>query len=93
MQALKALVVIMGILIVAGVVLIVVTIVNRSQEAALRRVPYDAAVAVPAGELVGMAAAPGQVVLRYRTDAGEERLVVIDTERGRVRGTIALSPP
>ncbi len=93
MQALKVLVIVMGIMIVAAIGVIVVTIINRSKDLAERRAPYERSIEVPAGDLVGMAAGPNQVTLRYRLPDGSERLVVIDTERGRVRGTLDLVHP
>jgi hypothetical protein len=40
-----------------------------------------------------MAAAAGEVTLRYRLSDGRERLIVIDTNRGRLRGTLDLVGP
>lgn len=92
MQALKALVIIMGIMIIAAVVVIVVTIINRSQDLAQRSRPYEASIAVPQGEILDMATGVERVILRIRLPDGRQRLVVVDTERGRVRGTIDLEP-
>jgi len=92
-QALKVLVIVMGIMIVAAVVVIVVTIINRSQDLAERRAPYDRTIEAPVGDLVETTAVPGGVALRYRLPDGSDRLVIVDTERGRVRGTLNLVQP
>ena len=83
----------MGVMIVAAVMVIIVTIINRSQDAAQRLAPYGKEIALPEGEILDMAAAPGEVTLRYRLSDGRERLFVIDTNRGRLRGTLDLARP
>jgi hypothetical protein len=88
MGALKALVIGMGVLLVTGVVVIVVTLINRAGDGA-RRSPYATAVAVGSGVL-DMTAAEGRIVLRTRQAAGE-RLVVIDAGSGRLIGTVDLN--
>ncbi len=93
MQALKALVILMGVMIVAAVVVIVVTIINRSQDVAQRSGPYEKEINLPAGEILDMTSAPDAVTLRYRLPDGTEQLVVIDTKRGRLRGVLELSRP
>jgi hypothetical protein len=92
-RALKALVIIMGVMIVAAVIVIVVTIINRTQDMAQRAKPYEVEIDVPAGEVVGMAADGDQVILRYRLPDGRERLVIVDASRGRIRGAIDLVQP
>lgn len=91
-QALKVLVIVMGIMIVAAVVVIVVTIINRSQDLAQRSRPYEATIAVPQGEILETTAGSERTILRFRLPDGRQRLVVIDTERGRLHGTIDLEP-
>lgn len=93
MQALKVLVVVMGVMIVAAVMVIIVTIINRSQDGAQRSTPYGKEIVLPEGEILDMAAAAGEVTLRYRLSDGRERLIVIDTNRGRLRGTLDLVGP
>jgi len=92
-QALKVLVIVMGVMIVAAVMVIIVTIINRSQDAAQRSTPYGKEIVLPEGEILDMAAAAGEVTLRYRLSDGRERLIVIDTNRGRLRGTLDLVGP
>jgi hypothetical protein len=83
----------MGVMIVAAVVVIVVTIINRSQDVAQRSGPYEKEINLPAGEILDMTSAPDAVTLRYRLPDGTEQLVVIDTKRGRLRGVLELSRP
>ena len=92
-QALKVLVIVMGVMIVAAVMVIIVTIINRSQDGAQRSTPYGKEIVLPEGEILDMAAAAGEVTLRYRLSDGRERLIVIDTNRGRLRGTLDLVGP
>ena len=93
MQALKALVILMGVMIIAAVVVIVVTIINRSQDAAQRSVPYEKEISLPAGEILEMSSGPGTVSLRVQVPDGNQQLIVIDTQRGRLRGMLELSQP
>ncbi|MBT3401031.1 MAG: hypothetical protein HN420_13680 [Rhodospirillaceae bacterium] len=93
MQALKALVILMGVMIIAAVVVIVVTIINRSQDAAQRSGPYEKEISLPTGEVLDMTSGPDAVTLRYRLPDGTEQLIVIDTKRGRLRGVLELSRP
>ena len=93
MQALKALVILMGVMIVAAVGVIIITIINRSQDAVQRGGPYEKEISLPAGEIVDMTSGPGTVTLRYRLPEGTEQLIVIDTKRGRIRGLLRLSRP
>ena len=93
MQALKALVILMGVMIIAAVVVIVVTIINRSQDAAQRSGPYEKEITLPAGEILDMTSGPDSVTLRYQRPDGTEQLIVIDTKRGRLRGVLELSRP
>lgn len=83
----------MGIMIVAAVIVIAITIINRSQEMAQRAKLYEAEIEVPRGDIVGMAADGDQVTLRYRLPNGRERLVIVDISRGRIRGVIDLVQP
>jgi hypothetical protein len=92
-QALKALVILMGVMIVAAVGVIIITIINRSQDDVQRGGPYEKEISLPEGEIVDMTSGPGTVTLRYRLPEGTEQLIVIDTERGRLRGLLRLSRP
>lgn len=93
---LKALVIGMGALIVAGFAVVVVTIANRaSRTPAARQAagPEFGAVRLrmPAGsQVVETVAEGGRLVLRVALKDGSGRLVVIDLETGRRLGTIDL---
>ncbi len=96
MRVLLALNIIMGILIVAGVVTIVVTLINRAAH------PHVAAVAVtqghadlhlPAGaRIAGMTGAGDRVVLHIVTADGHDRLLSLDPASGAVTETIDILP-
>jgi hypothetical protein len=83
----------MGVMIVAAVGVIIITIINRSQDAVQGGGPYEKEILLPAGEIVDMTSGPGTVTLRYQLPEGAEQLIVIDTERGRLRGLLRLSRP
>jgi hypothetical protein len=89
MAGLKAIVIIMGVLIVGGFIVIAVTIFNRATaprgEAALT-------VPVPPGGAIDMTAADDRIVLRYRLANGQEQLVLINARTGKPAGTITLVP-
>ncbi len=40
-----------------------------------------------------MTSRPGEVTLRYRLPDGTEQLIVIDTDRGRLRGILGIARP
>ena len=80
----------MGIAIVAGFIVVAVTIYKRATDSAGRSDGFHADVAVPAGDLLGMTAGGGQIILRYRLADGSERLVVLDQETGQRVGTVNL---
>ena len=91
-RVLKAIVIVMGAAIVAGFIVIAVTIFTRSSNTVGRSGGFRTDVAVPAGELVDVTAGGGQIVLRYRTAEGAEHLVLIDQATGRAAGTVTLVP-
>ena len=82
----------MGVAIVAGFIVIAVTIFTRSSNTVGRSGGFRTEVVVPAGELVGVTAGGSQIVLRYRTADGVERLVLVDQATGRAVGTVTLVP-
>lgn len=90
MRALKALVVVLGLLIVVVLTVIGVTMVRRMGEASSRGAPFQAEVATGQG-VIDMTASDGRLLLRHRAGAGE-RITVIDLASGRVTGTIDLKP-
>ena len=82
MRALKALVIGMGVLIVAGLVTVVVTIANRTLDT--DRPPTEAAFALPDGAEVLETALDGdRVALRLRLADGTAAIHVFDLATGR----------
>lgn len=101
-RVLKTVVILMGLVIVAGFIFVAVTIYTRAgdgagQTGAVRTGNFGAGdfrteVVVPAGELVEVTVGGGQIVLRYRAADGSERLVLVDQATGRRAGTVTLVP-
>lgn len=96
MRALKALVIVMGVLIVIGLGVVVVTIVKRSARLADSSSTTSFGrtdVAVPPGSRVVETAVDGhRLVLRLTLADGRDRLLVVDLRTGREAGTIDLTP-
>lgn len=93
-QMLKGLVVGMGVLIVIGLAVIVVTIANRMAASSPARGERGGAISleVPAGSTVVETVADGdRLVLRLDTPDGP-RIVVLDLRDGAVEATISLVP-
>ena len=89
MRALKAAVVIMGILIVAGVVGLGVALTQRlsGQTGAMNSVLLDE----PAGSrIAGTSMAPDRLAVQLQ-GGGPDRVVLLDTRTGRVLGRVALA--
>ncbi len=105
MRALKAFVIVMAIVMVAGIAVVVVTIVDRSREMA-ERGAVEAALPAPAdgprgfdrgrvaipegGRIVEMIAEGERLVLRLRLTTGAEQLVFIDMASGETIGRLDL---
>ena len=91
MRALMLAVIVMGVLIVAGVATIVVTIVSRATApGAVSAATAQATLNEPAGtRIAGISAAPDRVAVQLQ-GGGADRVVVIDTRTGRVIARIAL---
>ena len=88
MQALKALVIGMGALIVAGLVTVAVTVANR---AAGPGTATEAALALPAGaEVLETALDGGRIALRLRLADGSEAIHVHDLATGERRATLRI---
>ena len=103
LRLLKAVVIILGVAILAAVAAIVVTIAMRTGAVVADREPAAAptppagfgtrALAIPAGaEIVAVTAAGDRLVLRLRRADGGDSLVVVDLEHGTRLGTIDLRP-
>lgn len=92
MRGLKALVIGMGVLIVAGVVFLVYAIIQKSSEDGTSGRPaLQSEVTLPAGaEVVETSIGDGTIVLRLRLADGSGRLVVIDPATGKTSGRIDL---
>ena len=98
MQALRIVVVVMGIMIVVGVAVIAVTIAKRAGMGTNERdAPEPAviadfgslAVSLPPGErLVGELVEEGSLILKTRAANGGTSYVVVDLATGRTRGTL-----
>jgi hypothetical protein len=90
MQALKFLVVAMGVLIVVGTGAIVVVIAKRMSAPAGPAI--TATLHQPTGtRIVAIAAAPDRNVLHLQ-GGGPDRLVSVDPRTGKVLGTLSLQP-
>jgi hypothetical protein len=91
MRALKAAVIVMGVLILAGVTTIVVTIVNRmSGPGVAEGAATQAMLDEPAGtRIAGMSLATDRVAVQLQ-GGGPDRLVVVDTRAGRIVARIGL---
>jgi hypothetical protein len=101
MRGLKFLVIVMGVLIVAGLATIAVTIVHRLgigkpaerpvADAAAEPNAGERRLVLPAGaHIAGMAIGDGRLVLRLQGPGTEERLWSIDLATGRSLGSILL---
>lgn len=98
MQALKFLVIAMGVLIFAGLAVVIVTLGNRMSGG--DRAPENGAapfsahdIALPAGaELRDATVADGRLVVRLVMPDGVTRLLLFDAEDGRPVGRFDLRP-
>jgi hypothetical protein len=92
-QALKALVIGMGVLIVIGVTVIVVTVFNRIQDRDGNGAePQRLEVAIPAGATLLEVVPNGQrLVLRLETPDGAQ-IMVVNLRSGAVETTLVLRP-
>ena len=88
MRALKVLVIGMGVLIVAAVVTIAVTLYNRATMPA-KVGPWAKTVAIPAGSrIVDYRMDDERLVVRMAKNGLPDRLYVVDLETGAVVGTV-----
>jgi Family of unknown function (DUF6476) len=93
--ALKALVIVMGVMLVAGVALLIVVIAGRAahrETGAPAPQPFTAMpIDIPPGARIeAMSTGPDRVVLDLMLADGNRQLVVIDLATGRRLGTIPL---
>src|SRR5882672_7967553 len=98
MKPLIALVIIMGVLIVAGLVVVVVTIANRvvgGGTASTHAAPEFAAVdlPVPAGcQVMETTTADDRLILRLGSGERCNQILIVDMATGRLLGTLRLVP-
>jgi hypothetical protein len=81
MRALKVLVVVMGVMIVAGVVVLVATIAQRMNPP---KVATPAAFDEPAGTRIAQVSAAGDRVVLLLQGGGPDRVAVLDLRTGQV---------
>ena len=92
MRGLKAMVIGMGVLIIAGVIFLIYAIVQKSGDEAgggfgSNKLPMVSNVVLPAGaELVETAVGAQRIVLRLRLLNGSGRLIILDAETGNLTG-------
>ncbi|MGY8960407.1 MAG: hypothetical protein ACKVKG_12980 [Alphaproteobacteria bacterium] len=101
MRALKTIVVVMAILIVAGLALLAYGLVTRlsgsTEEPASRPTPADHSafgdvetVLPPNGRVMGMAVDSGRAIIRVETPDGGQSLMVFDLDNGAALGVIRI---
>ena len=89
MQALKVLVVVMGVLIVAGLTVVVVTVMSRMNHGASGF--GTASLTLPKGcRLVGMVNAGDRVALRLGDGPDCQLILFVDPDSGQQTGSLAL---
>lgn len=92
MQALKVLVVVMGVLIIAGVAVIVATIVGRATHPnGLIVAGAAVSLAEPEGTHVGETALANGALALTLVGGGPDRVVVVDLSSGRVLRRVSVS--
>ena len=98
MKGLLALVIVMGVLIVAGLIVVVVTIAMRlsgwGADAASARAGFETLnLPVPPGcQVMEMVAADDRLILRLGSGERCNQIMVVDTASGRHLGTVRLGP-
>ena len=91
MAALKVLVVVMGVLIVAGVAVLIYGLATRLDSP---RAAFDGRLVLPPeAKIVDMTASGDRLVLRVALPDRSERLIVVDLVRGRQLGALELVRP
>lgn len=96
MRSLKLLVIVLGILIVAAVATIMVTLVNRSGDGkggGAGDKPWAQTLQVPAGATIaGFRLDGDRLVIRLAVPGKPDELRILDLTRGRQIGTVTLKP-
>jgi len=94
MRALKAAVIIMGVLIVAGTIALAVVIANRFSSRAAMPAAIEASLNQPAGtRIVGIAGAGERVAVHVTGGGLPDRILLVETAHGRVVGTLVAEAP
>ena len=91
MGALKALVVVMGVLIIAGLAVIVTTIVTRATHSGAITPGAALLLDEPDGTHVGETAVSNGILALTLVGGGPDRVVVVDLSNGRVVRRVSLS--
>ena len=97
LRALKILVVVMAVILIAGVIALIATIavrLSRHEPVAAGSAPFAAGpIELPAGARIeSMATGSDRAVLAILLSDGNRQLVIIDLASGRLLGTIPLRP-
>ena len=92
MRGLKTLIIGMGILIVAGLVFLVIGIVNKTDYHSHSEKPFSqVSVNIPQGtDVVEMQVDDGRIVVRLKLSDGSHRIVVLNAKTGKPAGQIDL---
>jgi hypothetical protein len=89
MGGLKSLVIVMGIAIIVGATVVVMTIIQRA--GTLAPAASAKAIELPAGAtVVGQDISDKRILLRIRLADGKEQLLIVDADSGAVRATFTL---
>lgn len=92
-QALKVLVIGLGVLIVGGVSIMVVTVINRVQErVTATTAPARIAVTIPEGARLVAAVPDGERLVLHLETADGPQVLVLDLASGEIVVTVVLGP-
>lgn len=90
MAALKALVIGMGVLIVAGTVALVVLLIQRAGGGSVASSAFSVSLDVPEGARISGLAVTEQVIAVWVTQPDGDRIMLVDPRNGRRAGVIRL---
>lgn len=97
-NALKVLVIVMGLLIVAGFVVIAVELVRRmsspdGSRSPAASAPFTQRIALPSGaQIVSMAPSGDRLIVHVRAADGQSTAYIIDPRSGALLGTVEFPP-
>ena len=92
MRALKVLVIVMGVLIVAGTAVVIVTVAKRVSQAG-RTAPVAASLTLPAGcSVAEMTTIGDRLALRLEGAGDCRQILLVDPATGSITGHIGLVP-